>query len=61
MALASAGAFAPNTAFVSNPLMPASHGIDRIVNLDNAVAQAGKVSVFLSRLKTPSFEEPWLK
>jgi len=42
MALASAGAFAPNTAFVSNPLMPASHGIDRIVNLDNAVAQAGK-------------------
>lgn len=28
MALASAGAFAPGKAFVRNPLMPASYGVD---------------------------------
>jgi len=43
MALASAGAFAPGSPFVRNPLMPASHGINRAVKVDGAIADAVKV------------------
>jgi len=42
MALASAGAFAPGKAFVRNPLMPSSHGIDRVVRVENGVTQSSK-------------------
>jgi len=37
-ALASVGAFAPNAAFVTNPLAPSSYGIDRVVEVDGVVA-----------------------
>ena len=43
MALASAGAFAPGRAFVKNPLMPASHGIDRVIKVNGAVAETTQV------------------
>mmetsp|Transcript_39144 Transcript_39144/g.85883 ORF Transcript_39144/g.85883 Transcript_39144/m.85883 type:complete len:790 (+) Transcript_39144:151-2520(+) len=39
-ALASVGAFAPNAAFVSNPLSPSTYGIDRIVNADDGSSVA---------------------
>jgi elongation factor G len=42
MALASAGAFAPGKAFVRNPLMPASHGIDRVIKVDGALVESAK-------------------
>lgn len=44
LALASAGAFAPGSAFVRNPLNPASHGINRVVNKDGSVATSTNVS-----------------
>ncbi len=44
MALASAGAFAPGKAFVRNPLMPASHGIDRVISFNGGVVESVKVS-----------------
>eukprot|EP00568_Trieres_chinensis_P010481 CAMPEP_0183302376 /NCGR_PEP_ID=MMETSP0160_2-20130417/8170_1 /TAXON_ID=2839 ORGANISM="Odontella Sinensis, Strain Grunow 1884" /NCGR_SAMPLE_ID=MMETSP0160_2 /ASSEMBLY_ACC=CAM_ASM_000250 /LENGTH=787 /DNA_ID=CAMNT_0025465137 /DNA_START=159 /DNA_END=2522 /DNA_ORIENTATION=- len=50
-ALASVGAFAPNAAFVRNPLSPASHGIDRVVNSDGSVVVSGK-DVSLSMANT---------
>ena len=44
MALASAGAFAPGKAFLRNPLMPSSHGIHKVVRVENGVTQSSKVS-----------------
>jgi elongation factor G len=40
-ALASVGAFAPGSAFVRNPLNPASHGI-KIVNTDGSLVESSK-------------------
>lgn len=45
MALASVGAFAPGKLFVRNPLMPVSHGIDRVIKVDNAIAESVKVGL----------------
>mmetsp|Transcript_8129 Transcript_8129/g.11727 ORF Transcript_8129/g.11727 Transcript_8129/m.11727 type:complete len:781 (+) Transcript_8129:91-2433(+) len=38
MALASAGAFAPGSAFVRQPLNPANYGFDRVANRDGSVS-----------------------
>lgn len=45
-ALSCAGAFAPGSAFVRQPLSPTSYGIERMVNLDGAVAKGVKVRLF---------------
>uniref|UniRef100_A0A6U6FR79 Elongation factor G, mitochondrial n=2 Tax=Odontella aurita TaxID=265563 RepID=A0A6U6FR79_9STRA len=39
MALANVGAFSPNAAFVRNPLMPSSYGIDKV---DGSVVESGR-------------------
>ena len=47
LALASVGAFAPGTAFVRNPLNPASYGIDTVVDKNGAILTSSNVRVFV--------------
>lgn len=42
MALASAGAFAPGSAFVRQPLTPSSYGIEKIVEIDGSLIESRK-------------------